>query len=644
MREIMRWTNQASAPRRDLGASFLSGIVYLLMAFAIYYLVAGEKPWTYREEVDALKAAGKKLELRHHVVAGLFYASVANLCIGTLVLLLRRWWGRRLRIRPQLPSGDGQLPLGVLVCGVTIAVLLAGVLRLNLAQGSLWWDELWNIKHTMSGEFRPDLRDGGVLKFREASWEKSLYYYRKPTNHPPMAVASRLSLGAWRGATGADRWEFDEVATRLPSLVAGLASVAGVAVLLNSWGFGAAGLVGAFLLALHPWHVRYGVDARAYSFAVLWTILGCLWLGKLIRAGGDAWRYWLLFGLNQLMLVWSLPNGIYYAFAFGIAALIYCLRQPLLTKSIPCARLVAVNAVAAMVFLLLFLPNALQIAEWGKVNDHHYLSPEVLGNVATQLAFGMESGGSSGIEAQGLTSFEAQVEARPLLAWTAIGLGALAVLVGLWVLCRDAPRRAQLFVWIGIGAGLSMLVTWALHQHFYHRYVVAYLIVPLVALAGIGAVELGKIVVIPGRRNWFPLLSVALVLGSFSALTREQRVVLSTRSYAPFREVAEFVGREANLQPINVIGYGLGGRVLKIYYPEGMFADTLEDLDVALAESDRRGGPTFVVFGYRHFNLENPASAEGAAKVLDEALFEELAAYGGIEPMFYFRVMRRREG
>lgn len=51
-----------------------------------------------------------------------------------------------------------------------------------------------------------------------------------------------------------------------------------------------------------------------------------------------------------------------------------------------------------------------------------------------------------------------------------------------------------------------------------------------------------------------------------------------------------------------------------------------------------------MIFGYRQFNLESPASAEGAAKVLDESLFEELAAFGGIEPMFYFRVMRRREG
>ncbi len=526
---------------------------------------------------------------------------------------------------------------------MSLAVLLAGALRTNLAKGSLWWDELWNIKHTMSGEFRPDLRDDGVLKFREVGWDRSLYYYRKPTNHPPMAIASRLSLGLWREVSGADHSQFDEVATRLPSILAGLASVVGVAVLLRSWGFGAGGLVAAFLLALHPWHVRYGVDARAYSFAVLWSILGCLWLGKLVRAGGDAWRYWLLFGFNQLMLVWSLPNGIYYAFGFGLVGLAYCLQRQPGARLIPFARLAAVNVVAAMLFLLLFLPNALQIGEWGKVNDHHYLSGSVLENVATQLAFGMESTISASADSEGLSSFANEMQDHVILGWAAIGLGSLAFLIGLRVLWINAPRRSWLFLGLLSGAGLSLLVTWILHQHFYHRYVVAYLILPLVALVGIGAVELGRLLMVRGRPVWLPGLTAVLVVGSVAAFTREQRVVLSSRSYAPFREVSAFVSREAKLHPINVIGYGLGGRVFQVYYPEAKFADTLEELDTELAEADRRGGPTFIVFGYKEFNRENSFSAAGAAKILDPTQFGEVAGFGGIEPMFYFRVLRREE-
>ena len=614
------------------------------MGFSIWYLLAGDKPWTDREEIAALQQQGKKLPLKHHIAAGLFYASLINLGLGAIVLLLRRWWARRLRELPAPPTQTGRLPIWVFLLGVSIAVLLAGALRTNLAKGSLWWDEIWNIKHTMSGEFRPDPRDGGALKFREVGWDRTLYYYRKPTNHPPVALASRLSLDAWREITGAGRAEFDEVATRLPSLMAGLAAVAAVAVLLRSWGFGAGGLAAAMLLALHPWHVRYGVDARAYSFAVLWTILGCLWLGKLVRAGGDAWRYWLLFGLNQLMLVWSLPNGIYYAFAFGLVGLAFCLQRPFGSRVVPCMRLVAVNLAAAMVFLLLFLPNALQIAEWGEVNDDHFLSAPVLWNVATQLGFGMELRRPGGVDSEGLTSFAEEMLAHPGLGWITIFLGGLALLVGFRVLWINAPRRSWLLLGLMFGAGLSLLVTCLLHQHFYHRYVVAYLIAPLVAVLGIGAVELGRLLMIRGRPAWMPLLSALLIVGSFAAFTREQRVVLSSRSYAPFREVAQYLGREANLQPIQVIGYGLGGRVFQVYFPEARFADTLAELDAELGAAEQRGGPIFVVCGYRQLNREDPLSADGAAKVFDPDRFTEVAGYGGIEPMFYFSVLRRNDG
>ena len=398
-------------------------------------------------------------------------------------------------------------------------------------------------------------------------------------------------------------------------------------------------------MALHPWHVRYGVDARAYSFAVLWTILGCLWLGKIVRAGGDAWRYWLLFGLNQLLLVWSLPNGIYYAFAFGVAGLAFCLSRLLPeSRAVMLSRLVAVNVVAAMAFLLLFLPNALQIGEWGEVNDHHYLSGYVLKNVASQLAFGMEIAWGPGVEAAGLTSFTAAMAAWPVLAWATLVLGASALLVGFFALGRRSPRRRWLLLAVVLGAGLSLLVTWLRHDHFYHRYVVSYLIVPLVAMVGIGAVELGKTLRLRAQPAWLPVLSALLVLGSFAAFTRAQRVVLNTRSYAPFREVAQFVGKQARVSPINVIGYGLGGRVFLIYYPEGKFADTLEELDDELAKAKARGGPVYVVLGYRELNAADPGTAAGVAKLADGAQFVEAAAFAGIDPMFYFHVLRGREG
>ena len=68
-----------------------------------------------------------------------------------------------------------------------------------------------------------------------------------------------------------------------------------------------------------------------------------------------------------------------------------------------------------------------------------------------------------------------------------------------------------------------------------------------------------------------------------------------------------------------------------------------------LEQARSRGGPVYVVCGYLKLNLadgdpDDPKSpASGARKVADETLFEELDSFPGIDPMFYFRVMRARD-
>ena len=86
-----RWNAWWKAPGQSRGAGGLLAVVMALMAVAVLYLIFGDKPWTYASEIEALKEKGKKLDLRHHVAAGLFYASIINLVLGAAVLLTRGW-------------------------------------------------------------------------------------------------------------------------------------------------------------------------------------------------------------------------------------------------------------------------------------------------------------------------------------------------------------------------------------------------------------------------------------------------------------------------------------------------------------------------------------------------------------------------
>ena len=62
-----------------------------------------------------------------------------------------------------------------------------------------------------------------------------------------------------------------------------------------------------------------------------------------------------------------------------------------------------------------------------------------------------------------------------------------------------------------------------------------------------------------------------------------------------------------------------------------------------LEEAEQRGGPTLAVCSYMQFNAADQGSAAGTKKLSDNTLFEEIASFGGIDPLFYFRVMRGKE-
>ena len=53
VRKTKTWKASVYGPRQALGARFLSALVCLLMGFSIWYLLAGDKPWTDREEMAA---------------------------------------------------------------------------------------------------------------------------------------------------------------------------------------------------------------------------------------------------------------------------------------------------------------------------------------------------------------------------------------------------------------------------------------------------------------------------------------------------------------------------------------------------------------------------------------------------------------
>ncbi|MFP6872826.1 MAG: glycosyltransferase family 39 protein [Verrucomicrobiales bacterium] len=604
------------------------------------FLFFAEKPWITAIEAEQIAASGKKPLLAHYIARGLWFGFAGSSIAGILLIFTwKRWCGalRPYDRKSNPPVEHMAMPLFLLLlAGITI---LGGCVRWNLAKRGLWWDEIWSVKFASLGYLKEKDDTPDEFRFIKRGWNHAFWNYRKPTNHPPVSVLSKISQSIWRKLTGAPDHKFNALAVRIPTFAAGLASILAIGLLVRRWGFSSGAIAAALFLALHPWHIRYGIEARSYSLAVLWVILGCLWLTCAMADERCRWRYWLLFGLNQMMITWSLPNGFWYAAAFAIAGSIVIFRQwnNRDGRKTAIARLLAVNLMAAMVFLPLFMPNLLQALDWGPINDHAMLTWTSLKNAICQMAFGMNIASGPGIESEGIHSLTRELASAPWVTWPTISLLVSASLFGASRLGLNRPGATTMLVALALATIASLLLTKITGQHFYHRYII-YCLVPLAIWFGIGLSGITRVIT---PRPAVATLIAITIMGLYLYTTRKPRQLLNSRPYAPFENIANHLDslEKKSGAPIHVVGYGLGGRMMQVYYHKTRFAKNLTDLKEEIAAAHQHGRPLFVVLGYRELNRKDPEYSDGFSILDEPGAFHESRSFQGIDPLFYFRIL-----
>ncbi|HEY5812125.1 MAG TPA: glycosyltransferase family 39 protein, partial [Terrimicrobiaceae bacterium] len=268
-------------PLRSSPILWASLICGLGAAFVCIFLLAAEKPWTVSLE------PGKAPKIHHFVVIYSWWAAAINLALLVALGVSARWWFQP----PEEPASTWlpcpQTPrwFWPLIAAAMILTAFWGVQRLPQ---SLWDDEDSSLHRAVLGQYRRD--KNGELKLKETTWEIALWNYWKPANHQLQTILSKASLQSWRAIVRPVGLQFSEPSVRFPCLVAGILSIGALALLLKRLGYARAGVIAAFLLAVHPWHVRYAVELRGYIFTLLF---GPLMLYCLIQAiDSGRWRWW----------------------------------------------------------------------------------------------------------------------------------------------------------------------------------------------------------------------------------------------------------------------------------------------------------------------------------------------------------------
>ncbi|MGI8604507.1 MAG: hypothetical protein ACR2OZ_16160 [Verrucomicrobiales bacterium] len=588
------------------------------------------------------------MDWREAVEKGELIAGVLNAVVIIVLAVTHRWWGWSVELAPgpgvdvsqrAAVSGlaNSKIPTPLWWGALAVVVVLAGAARWPFAHSSLWWDEVWNVRNATVGKFIPDKKRPGEFRFVESSWAQALWNFRKPTNHPPFTLLSKACHEVWARATRAPKGRFDEFVIRLPNFMVSLATVALLAWLLRAWGFPVAGLVAALLLALHPWHIRYGIDGRAYSLLTFATVAGfwCLW--KMLGSGGQRRPvWWWLFGLNQALIVWCHLLSAWICAAFAAAAAIVIWRQfPSAIRRSALLRLLAMNVVGAMVFLQLFLPNLLQALEWGERNqDGNALDWNYFLTTLSQLCFGVDAHYDQ-MAAPGLVSLTSIMNENLMDAARVVfvAFGLLPVLVlGYWQLWKRQRVAAISIACLIAAAALFIGIVAVTKMYFYHRFAIA-CVVPFCALLPL---PLDSVPQLRGRWIAVKAALVFLICAALQGVWIYQQRVLWERSYAPLREVAQFLQNQA---PGRVIGYGFGSEALNGYWEkveilkESPTRDALED---ALAPD----APLYVVYGYE--GLNRAALPDGFELLDDPARFFVKRRFYGIDPQFAFQVLQAK--
>ncbi len=600
----------------------------------IIALLVSKKPW------DILAEIGTPTKTPHFAAIYGWWAGLLNAILLAGLGFTARWW-----LQPSPPPATPWLPhvttprwFWPLVLAAMALTAFWGAQRISQ---SLWDDEVTSLRRVILGEYRLD--KSGNLKLREVKWETSLWNYKLPTNHHLQTLLSKASLSTWRAVTRPTGLQFSEPAVRFPSFVAGVLSIGALALLVKRLGFARAAVVAAFLLALHPWHVRYAVEARGYIFTLLF---GPLMLYSLLQAVENGrWRWWAAFGATVFLTLYAYPGCLYLVVIANLACPIALVaRNGVSAACLPqFSRFLVVNTVAGMVYLQLMLPCIPQLMEY-------FQSARALGVLSERWHRNFGSHFLTGIPwnnsdnpAGGYPELQWTAAAHPVLFPALVGLVVLLFLLGLARLGVSRPRAASwLMLPILLLPGILVYAVSRSKGHYLYEWYVLFALPGLVALVALG---LDLIARLAGRLHHLAAPAVLLLgLGVFAATTQAPRSRLLATSLQPMRESVLLT--RSLLDPYDpgqkeILTAGLNS-FPAVYDVNVIAVDSPQKLIELASLADATGKPFFINYGNQIAAIVD--SPKVVTLIEDDRYFEKTATLPGFDPSLTRFVRRYRPG
>ncbi len=610
-------------------------VLALILLGLILFLRETDRPW--KKGLESLSETARP-GTKHFIVSGLYWAALGNAIVTGVLLMTTPWWLRvrkREEKKPERPSRQAVWGFWIPVVLAMVCGAILGLPRLSL---SLWGDEEHTLRTYIMGRF--ERNDAGEIIEKRNDWQRSLWGYVNPNNHILNTVLARLSLGVWRSTWDGEGLPFSETALRLPGFLAALAGIAMLACLLRTLGFTRAGVVAAWLCALHPWYLRYATECRGYAYMLLLLPAALLCLVRLWK--DPRWHWGLLLGLCEFLLLYAYPGALYVVVlsngAFLAALLLRCGKSGSgwWMGLIPSARRWLVGSVAgAMIFLQLYAPCIPQLLRYiasdrteGRTMDWNWVRDFCsLSLTGTLWSFSQPE--------NSIVVTMTDLLQRQGWLWGVVGLAAAGVALGFLRLIRAGWFAGALAVALVTSIALTFSIAKWGGNYLYYWYLIFALPVVIMFMA-LGIEQFGGWFV---RRDWkFTGLALpAVFLAAYAVLTSPQRHVL--RAY-PVEAQRESVLRtrptltlkREDVDSVLTFGIARGGSQMMTvpsYDPGAYYVDNAESLRELMLKADAEDKPLFA-------NIAMPALARIAypdvMNILDDpSVFQLVKFFDGLE-------------
>ncbi|MGF1656479.1 MAG: hypothetical protein ACFCU3_05805 [Verrucomicrobiales bacterium] len=601
--------------------TLVSVVLMLVMAGLAITLDRLPTPWTSGMALRAQE--GLSMRLNDYVQTMSWYAAGLNLILVALLLLTQGWWLRALIKSPgQVPQSWGTPFAWLAIAGAAVVLLLSAWPRLD---HSLWGDEAYSFRRFVHGFY--EQKQPGEVEFREVRWRETLWGYRNPNNHILYSIVARPVVEA----AAKPEWDWGrlQTAVRLPALLGGIGGIVVIALLLIRLGHTPAAVIAAWLLALHPWYLRYASEARGYGL-IFFLLPLTLWLAmEAMRR--PHWRWWAGFGLAQCLLLYTLPAMMYFLVVLNIVTMLILVKTWLSCgEMVPLLRWLVGCLAGGMLFVQMFAPCIPQLLEY---LDRDRAQAEMTWNwvadAGSLLLSGMVWSGAPGQNALILGLNEASLGAKLfflVIVPTFMVFGALR-------LVKD--KRCWLAASLTIPVVLSVAISGYQGMLMYLWYVV-YAVPSVAFLFALGVETLGRRIptLIPR------LVAMAPALLPFTFLAQAQRDILRSHPIEAQREsVALARPWEDPLDSKNesVITVSLIMAAVT-YDPWARPLQSVDELELLVEEAGREVKPLFINLG--QIGLARARFPELMEEIENAERFELVQVFQGMEPFTTRHVYR----